>query len=171
MIEFKLNSPESREHFTFLCNMTDMFMKYRHAKFHPKKYSFIGHIMEEIVKIEFSGTQRNKNQPTAVDLNLPDGTTMQVKTSHISRNEITCTYTGKEEVDIMLVLDVDVDNRKIYILYHGPFKKFINHINAVTRVLPKDGHTLPKKSVVAEAQQKFGYSKFTRVRHPIEDFL
>lgn len=171
MMELELHFNESREHFTFLCDVAGAFVQYRNGKFHPKKYSFIGHIMEEIIKIEFSGRPRSKVQSTAVDLNLPDGTTVQVKTSHISRKEITCTYTGNENVDLILVLDVDTDNRKIYVLYYGPFKPFINYINERTKLLPKDGHILPKKSVVREAQQKFGYTAFTKIRHPIEDFI
>jgi hypothetical protein len=170
-MELVLHSSESRAHFSFLCDIADAFMQYCGGKFDPKRYSFIGHIMEEIVKIEFSGRPRTNSQSTAVDLVLPNGSTMQVKTSHVSRNEITCTYAGTENVDTMLVLNVDTANRKIYILYHGPFKQFVTHINAVTRALPKDGHITPKKSVVVEAQEKFGYSEFSATRHLIEEFL
>lgn len=127
--------------------------------------------MEDIVKIELSASGRRKGQSSAVDLNLPDGTSVQLKTSHVSRDEITCTYEGTEDVDAILVLNVDTDNRKIGVLYYGPFKPFISHINAVTRVLPKDGHILPKKSVVTEAQEKFGYQQFKSVHHAVEQFI
>jgi len=178
MVELKLINPIAVAHFNFVCDICDRFIAYdlknrtnNKSKFHPKKYSFLGHFMEEILKIEWAGTPRKKHQSKAVDFNLPDGTSVQLKTSHCSRKEITCTYTGTEKVDKMLVVDVNTDTKQPYVLYYGPFKEFVKYSNSHSRVLPKDGHIMIKKSIIARANKMYGTTDFASNPHILDLFI
>ena len=150
MKEFQLKHPQAKAHFNFACEMYDQFFRHSvktgNEKLHPKKWAFMGTFIEECILLEFNAMRRKHGQSSAVDLNLPNGKTMQVKSSNSHRKQITCTYSGEESVDYILILDVNIERRKLYVLYHGPFKEFIKHVNSKTRILPKDNHMMPKKS-------------------------
>lgn len=160
MLELVLKNPQAKKHFKFACEMYDNFLKYseenKNDRLHPKKWAFMGTFIEECLRLEFNATSKTKHQDYSVDFNLPDGKTLQLKTSIYSRKQITCTYTGNEDVDMMLILNVIPSKKKLLVLYYGPFKQFIAHVNKHTKVLPKDNHMMPKKSLVMEANDLFG---------------
>lgn len=142
-----------------------------------EQFNHTGKYGELIACAHFDAIKRPKKSKlsSAVDIVLPDGRTVQVKTTGWNRPDITCTYDGNEDVDLLLVLEINKSCTEVYVLFMGPFGEFINTVNSDPLVIKrrqiKDGHRFIPKSLVMELQKKIGISVSNFPKHNADDFF
>jgi len=131
------------------------------AGFNGASFNHCGKYGELILMEMMFATKPNRKvvKSKAVDIVLPDGRTAQVKTTNEINREVTCTYTGQEPVDLMIVLELNKTFSEISLLYCGPFKPFILKVNEHSVEKAKDNHRSIKKNIIRTVQKKFGFAE------------
>lgn len=131
--------------------------QFRKNGFDPAKHNFISDYGEQIIKSCWGGFRpASKNRPPGVDLTLPNGKTLQVKSCNEKRPTVTCTYEGDERVDLLVILEFDRLYSDVRVLYFGPFADFITEVNKHTKVMKKDNHRTPSKKLIRRLDSLFG---------------
>ena len=131
------------------------------AGFNGASFNHCGKYGELILMEMLGATKPNRKvvKSKAVDIVLPDGRTVQVKTTNEINKEVTCTYTGQEPVDMMIILELNKSFTEISLLYCGPFKPFILKVNEHSVEKAKDNHRSVKKDIIKTTQKLFGFSE------------
>lgn len=138
--------------------------------FYGEKFNHSGDYGEAILRSIWNGTKKRKGDNDAVDLVLPNGKTVQIKTTSEIHTEVSCTYSGTENVDLIAILEPSKDYTKVKLLYMGPFKEFIEEVNKQTRVMGWDNKRRPSKALIKELQLKYGIPEFNPPKPFIYNF-
>lgn len=138
--------------------------------FYGEKFNHSGDYGEAILRCAWNATKKKKGHGDAVDLVLPDGKTVQVKTVSEMHTEVSCTYSGDEQVDYIAILEPNSEYTAVKILYMGPFKEFIHEVNMHTRIMGWDNKRRPTKILIKELQLKYGLPEFNPPKRFIYNF-